>query len=273
MDEIRKEVFITEAKKESVQKVTEDDKNIANDLNTKCVKPPYSYIALITMAVLHSPHKKLTLSGICEFIMEKFPYYKDRFPSWQNSIRHNLSLNDCFVKVPRESGNSGKGHYWALDPESSDMFDHGSFLRRRKRFKRSHLYSHSISDNPYKHDITRRYDCVDLTSHGKHQDLYTSPNMCHEKQEINYKVKEREKRNTDFSINTLIGDKNEICKSAFKLCQSKEFRYSSTNRAISDLNVPLFAPMHLPHYTLFIPNQEPRFHASKRYCFGCYHCY
>lgn len=108
----------------------------SDKMSSTQIKPPYSYIALITMAILQSPNKKLTLSGICEFIMSRFPYYYDKFPAWQNSIRHNLSLNDCFIKIPREPGNPGKGNYWTLDPLAEDMFDNGSFLRRRKRYKR-----------------------------------------------------------------------------------------------------------------------------------------
>uniref|UniRef100_A0A8C6R909 Forkhead box E3 n=1 Tax=Nannospalax galili TaxID=1026970 RepID=A0A8C6R909_NANGA len=102
-------------------------------------KPPYSYIALIAMALAHAPGRRLTLAAIYRFITERFAFYRDSPRKWQNSIRHNLTLNDCFVKIPREPGNPGKGNYWTLDPAAADMFDNGSFLRRRKRFKRAEL--------------------------------------------------------------------------------------------------------------------------------------
>ena len=109
-------------------------------------KPPYSYISLITMAIQQSPNKMLTLSEIYQFIMDLFPFYRQNQQRWQNSIRHSLSFNDCFVKVPRSPDRPGKGSYWTLHPDCGNMFENGCYLRRQKRFKADK--KPSLSDLP-----------------------------------------------------------------------------------------------------------------------------
>ncbi|XP_007254183.3 forkhead box protein I3a [Astyanax mexicanus] len=99
----------------------------------KLVRPPYSYSALIAMAISGAPNRRLTLSQIYQYVADNFPFYNKSKAGWQNSIRHNLSLNDCFMKVPRDDDDPGKGNYWTLDPNCEKMFDNGNFRRKRKR--------------------------------------------------------------------------------------------------------------------------------------------
>ncbi|XP_050295449.1 forkhead box protein F1-like [Anthonomus grandis grandis] len=99
-------------------------------------KPPYSYIALIVMAIQHSPTKRLTLSEIYSFLQQRFPFFRGSYQGWKNSVRHNLSLNECFIKLPKGLGRPGKGHYWTIDPASEFMFEEGSFRRRPRGFRR-----------------------------------------------------------------------------------------------------------------------------------------
>ncbi|KAJ8374516.1 hypothetical protein SKAU_G00050960 [Synaphobranchus kaupii] len=94
-------------------------------------KPNQSYIALISMAILASADKKLLLCDIYQWIMDHYPYFKRKDKNWRNSVRHNLSLNECFIKAGRS--NSGKGHFWAIHPTNLQDFSKGDYHRRRAR--------------------------------------------------------------------------------------------------------------------------------------------
>ncbi|UXI14709.1 hypothetical protein NH340_JMT00652 [Sarcoptes scabiei] len=100
------------------------------------LKPPYSYATLICMA-MRANKNKMTLSSIYKWIKENFLYYRNANPSWQNSIRHNLSLNKCFIKIARNKDEPGKGGFWKLDPVYADGLIDGIFKKRRANINHS----------------------------------------------------------------------------------------------------------------------------------------
>ncbi|XP_066529398.1 forkhead box protein D3-like [Hoplias malabaricus] len=111
--------------------------SVSTTSSSKAEKPRYTYAALIAMAIRESAERKVSLSGIYHFITSRFPYYENNKKGWQNSIRHNLSLNDCFIKVPRYRGGKGegndtRGNFWTLDPAYEEMFEQGNYRRRTR---------------------------------------------------------------------------------------------------------------------------------------------
>ncbi|KAK7123239.1 hypothetical protein R3I94_020134 [Phoxinus phoxinus] len=96
-------------------------------------KPPYSYAQLIVQAITMAGDKQLTLNGIYTHITKNYPYYRTADKGWQNSIRHNLSLNRYFIKVPRSQEEPGKGSFWRIDPSSEGKLVEQAFRKRRPR--------------------------------------------------------------------------------------------------------------------------------------------
>ncbi|CAK7892689.1 hypothetical protein CAAN1_01S11232 [[Candida] anglica] len=124
--------------RKKIKKARKDAKDSPFNLDSTD-KPPYSYATLIGMSILSNPEKKLTLSQIYSWISDTFKYYKREDVGWQNSIRHNLSLNKAFVKG--EKSKDGKGHFWCIQEGCEDQF-------LKSRSSKKHSYQ-EIMDQIY----------------------------------------------------------------------------------------------------------------------------
>ncbi|RYO74790.1 hypothetical protein DL766_006414 [Monosporascus sp. MC13-8B] len=103
--------------------MNQGDVDLSKDEN-KHIKPHFSYAQMITQAIMATEEHKLNLAGIYQYITNNYAYYRHQNAAgWQNSIRHNLSLNKSFSKAPRSTDEPGKGMKWEIVPEAKeDMF-------------------------------------------------------------------------------------------------------------------------------------------------------
>ncbi|CAE6482617.1 unnamed protein product [Rhizoctonia solani] len=116
-------------------------------------KPAASYAALIGQAIMSAipgpdGKKKLTLAQIYAWISAAWPFYKPGEAGWMNSIRHNLSLNDCFVKIKRDGREKGKGSFWGIREGDEDMFANGGFVRRNSAAKKRKKEPTPVREEP-----------------------------------------------------------------------------------------------------------------------------
>ena len=109
-------------KEESNFEEASNESEMSNVTDTGMSKPKMSYAKLISEALLNSPSGMLILSDIYQSISARHPYYQMNVTGWQNSIRHNLSLNQSFVKCTDglKKAKDGKySNYWKLSENLS----------------------------------------------------------------------------------------------------------------------------------------------------------
>ncbi|AJR44991.1 Fkh1p [Saccharomyces cerevisiae YJM1419] len=94
----------------------ENPSDLSLDEN-RYIKPPQSYASMITQAILSTPEGSISLADIYKFISDNYAFYRFSQMAWQNSVRHNLSLNKAFEKVPKRAGQQGKGMNWKISDE------------------------------------------------------------------------------------------------------------------------------------------------------------
>ena len=100
---------------ESENKPNSDDLTSFSEVKPTHTKPKISYKKLIMGAIEDSPEKMLKLNDIYEWILARYPGFSSNRTGFQNSIRHNLSLNKVFIKVDAPN-HGGKGGFWTINP-------------------------------------------------------------------------------------------------------------------------------------------------------------
>ena len=143
----------------------------------------------------------------------------------QNSIRHNLSLNKCFKKVPRQKDEPGKGGFWQIDPQYADMFVNGIFKRRR------------MSSNQYNTSSTNRPSKLVQAYQGTLAGSPYQPAGCKQKHLSRHKNHGKAMRMTDSPLLAREAHKADVLKGDFDLASVFDDVLGGTYSNFEDLDI------------------------------------
>lgn len=88
-------------------------------------RPDMSYKEMVAKILLKSEKGQLSLKEITEQVAKDYEYYAKSKTNWPSSIRHTLSVADCFVKAGRAKG--GRGFMWKIAEPYIKFFKEGDF--------------------------------------------------------------------------------------------------------------------------------------------------
>ncbi|XP_054706724.1 forkhead box protein C2-B-like [Uloborus diversus] len=163
-------------------------------------KPAYSYSCLIAMALKNSKNGSLPVHEIYDFMTENFPYFKTAPNGWKNSVRHNLSLNKCFEKIEKPTGNSAqrKGYLWAMNPAKIEKMEE----ELQKWGSKDPVAIRKSMANPERLELIEKGELKNNESEVKTEDMSISDEEC----EIKEIKQEKEDEDVKPHINTLGND-------------------------------------------------------------------
>lgn len=140
---VAKRVSVVESDKEEVQNLT----------SVEHQKPSMSFSQLIREVIQKSPHHRLLLHEIYDSIQRDYPYFKGAGEGWKNSVRHNLSINSQFCKIPKalvddpvaaalpNAKIKRKGCYWMLKGQAEMNEDKMRLMHERRRKSLSQYFA------------------------------------------------------------------------------------------------------------------------------------
>ena len=132
-----------------------------------------SYTEMIAKVILSDTSTAKTLQDIYRTMEQSHPFLQQRGRSWKNSVRHTLSFNECFLKVPRED--SGQRCNWTVHPRYLHRFSIGNFKSSKIFCRRSRPLKDSGKQT---YDIPKPYETAASGRVGEHIRLKSNQQEC-----------------------------------------------------------------------------------------------